>query len=643
MLVGMRSCLATLALILPGLVASAAETAGSADVLSDPKAVAEFENQVRPVLSARCLKCHGPQKQESNLRLDSRAAMMQGGDSGPAVVPGKPEASLFVKAIRHEGDIQMPPDSRLKDEQITTLTRWVADGARWPEVTGGAAIRRGEISAEDRAFWSFQPVKPGPAPEVEDRDWVRSPVDRWILAALESKGMQPAQPADRRTLIRRATFDLTGLPPTPEEIDAFLADASPDAFERVVERLLASPAYGERWGRHWLDVVRYADTAGETADYPVREAYKYRDYVIAAFNRDTPYDQFVREQLAGDILAEENPGPSYGRLVTATGFIAVSRRFGFDSENYHHLTIQDTIDTVGQAFLGLTLGCARCHDHKYDPISSRDYYALYGIFDSTRYPFAGSEQKPKTRSLASLRPRTESEALRESITRERAWLEANSKAGKPAPPGNTVETLDELDGDFELQKPAAGGSLGCLVPPWMFEGSPDVIPEAQSPFTNLTRIQGTAGVRLPAGASDHRIWQQFRPTRSAKAGGRLYINVDFRSSSPGKAGTGAYRFSAGTWARPVSGRRGLRDRGFVSGAERSFARNDPPASPRDLVQPPARPRPGAEVLLGHNRYTRRPKVVHGQVVLARMGWHARYDPARWAGADRRRPVVTRHR
>ena len=183
MLVGMRSCLATLALILPGLIARAAETAGSADVLSDPKAVAEFENQVRPVLSTRCLKCHGPQKQESNLRLDSRAAMMQGGDSGPAVVPGKPEASLLVKAIRHEGDIQMPPDSRLKDEQITTLSRWVAEGARWPEVTVGAAIRRGAISADDRTFWSFQPVKPRPAPEVEDRGWVQSPVDRWILAA----------------------------------------------------------------------------------------------------------------------------------------------------------------------------------------------------------------------------------------------------------------------------------------------------------------------------------------------------------------------------------------------------------------------------------------------------------------------------
>ena len=542
MLSGMRSFLTFLAVVLLGLTVRSGEPAREAATLSDSKSLADFENRVRPLLAARCVKCHGPQKQESNLRLDSRAAMIHGGDTGPAIVPGRPEASLFVKAIRHEGEIQMPPDSRLKDEQITSLTRWVADGAPWPDDVGAATIRRGAISPEDRAFWSFQPVRTRPAPEVEDRNWVRSPVDRWILAGLEAKGLRPVRPADRRTLIRRATFDLTGLPPTPEDVDAFLADASPDAFARVVERLLASPAYGERWGRQWLDVVRYADTAGETADYPVREAYKYRDYVISAFNQDTPYDQFVREQVAGDIIAGEDPGPSYARLVTATGFIAVSRRFGFDSENYHHLTIQDTIDTLGQAILGLTLGCARCHDHKYDPVSARDYYALYGIFDSTRYPFPGSEQKPNMRSMASLRPRAESEALRESFARELASLEAGVKANKAR---ITIETLDELDGDFELQKPSAGGSLGCLVPPWFFEGSPDVIAQAQSPFTNLTHFEGTVGVRFPNDAADHRVWQRLSPARTARAHGRLHFNIDFRNASPQAGGPGTYRFFVG--------------------------------------------------------------------------------------------------
>ena len=223
----------------------------------------------------------GPRKQESNLRLDSRAAMMQGGDSGPAIVPGRPGKSLLVKAIRHEGDIQMPPDSRLEDDQVATLTRWVAQGAAWPDELGGATIRRGAITSEDRAFWSFQPVRPRPAPEVAIAPGSARPSIAGSWRSWNPGGCIPVRPADRRTLIRRATFDLTGLPPTPEEVDAFLADASPDAFARVVDRLLASPAYGEHWGRHWLDVVRYADTAGETADYPVREAYRYRDYVIA--------------------------------------------------------------------------------------------------------------------------------------------------------------------------------------------------------------------------------------------------------------------------------------------------------------------------------------------------------------------------
>src|SRR5436309_4070170 len=208
-------------------------------------------------------------------------------------------------------------------------------------------------------------------------------------------------------------------------------------------------------------------------------------------------------------MAGEDPGPSYARYVTATGFIALSRRFGFDSENYHHLTIQDTIDTIGQAILGLTLGCARCHDHKYDPVSTRDYYALYGIFDSTRYPFPGSEQKPNLRSLASLRPRSESEALRESFAQQLARLETGLKTGKTALPRITIETLDDLDGDFELQKQSAGGSLGCLVAPWLFEGHPEVTTQAQSPFTNLTHRPGSVGVRYPNDASVRRVRHGF--------------------------------------------------------------------------------------------------------------------------------------
>ena len=214
----------------------------------DASALAAFENEVRPLLAAKCYRCHGPKKQESGLRLDRRDAALRGGESGPAVVPGKPEESLLIRAVRHEGDLEMPPDDRLEDEQVAALTRWVARGAHWPDDSKGIATRPGEVTPEDRAFWSFRPVVPPPTPAVDDRDWPRTPVDPWILAALEARGLRPAAPAGRRTLIRRATFGLTGLPPTVEEVDDFLADASPDAFARVVDRLLASPAYGETLG-----------------------------------------------------------------------------------------------------------------------------------------------------------------------------------------------------------------------------------------------------------------------------------------------------------------------------------------------------------------------------------------------------------
>ena len=378
-----------------------------------PQAAAFFENQIRPLLVGSCFKCHGPKKQQGGLRLDSRAALLQGGDSGPAIVPGAPKHSRLIQAIRHSGDLKMPPKKKLTAEQVAALTRWIEMGAPWVG-SQAATTRGGTITTEERKFWSFQSVGNPPVPAVKDVSWPLTEVDCFILARLEAKGLKPVKPTDRRTLLRRATFDVIGLPPTPEEVDAFVADRSPDAFARVVDRLLSSPHYGERWGRHWLDVVRYADTAGETADYPVPEAYLYRNYVIDSFNRDKPYDQFLREQVAGDILAQKAPRDKYAELVTATGFLAVSRRFGFDPQNYQHLTIQDTIDTLGQAVLGLSLGCARCHHHKFDPVTTTDYYALYGIFDSTRYAFPGSEEKKRPADFPSLLPAAEAEARRKA-------------------------------------------------------------------------------------------------------------------------------------------------------------------------------------------------------------------------------------
>jgi hypothetical protein len=381
---------------------------------ADSKSFAFFENEIRPLLVEHCVKCHGSKKPKSNLRLDVLAGAIKGGDSGPAIVPGKAGESLIIKAVRHEGELKMPPKEKLADREIAALVKWIERGAAWPDgvtLRGKRhALRGGAITAKERAFWSFQPIKDPPSPRIEGAG-IKNDIDRFVIAALRAANLKPAPPADRRVLIRRATFDLTGLPPTPKDIQDFLDDRSPEAFQKVVDRLLKSPAYGERWGRHWLDVVRYADTAGETGDFPTPLSYKYRNWVINALNADKPYDQFVREQIAGDILAKRSAkraakisNEQYKDMLTATGFIAISRRFGFDPENYHHLTIQDTIDTVGQAFLGLSLGCARCHDHKYDPINTADYYAWYGIFDSTRYSFPGSEQKKKPYDLFSVLP-----------------------------------------------------------------------------------------------------------------------------------------------------------------------------------------------------------------------------------------------
>ncbi len=378
----------------------------------DAAQLAQFENEIRPLLVGKCLECHGPRKAESGLRLDQLEMALAGGDSGPALVPGKPNESLLLAAVRHADGLEMPPKGKLNEHEVAALERWIDQGAAWPagvRLGGvGPALRSGPIRDEERAFWSFQPVSDPLPPQVESPGPLRNDIDRFVAEKLVAAGLSMRPPADKRVLLRRATFDLTGLPPTPEEVNAFLADKAPDAFARVVEKLLASPAYGERWGRHWLDVVRYADTAGETADYPTPLAYKYRNWVIEAFNDDLPYDEFIRQQIAGDLLAadlaanspaSENRAEKIRRAITATGFIAISRRFGFDVENYHYLTIQDTIDTVGQSMLGLSLGCARCHDHKYDPVLATDYYAWYGIFKSTRYSFPGSEEKKRPYDL----------------------------------------------------------------------------------------------------------------------------------------------------------------------------------------------------------------------------------------------------
>ncbi len=340
-----------------------------------------FENRIRPVLARHCYPCHSSRAATvfGGLRLDSRNALLQGGRSGEAVVPGNPDASRIIQAIRYDGPVSMPPAGKLRNREVAALTEWVGQGAYWPEIPDPPA------ADEPTGHWAWQPLVDGPVPEVGDTDWPLGTVDRFVLARLEASGLVPVGPADRYTLLRRLALDLTGLPPTPAQIDRFVDDGSPAALESAVDRMLASPAFGERWGRHWLDLAGYADTLGLGRRIPGRHAWRYRDYVIDAFNSDKPYDRFVREQVAGDVL-ESRDDRQLREQIVATGFLAIGPWALVDQDKAQlQMDIVDNqLDTLGRAFLGLTVGCARCHDHKFDPIPQREYYALAGIFRSTR-------------------------------------------------------------------------------------------------------------------------------------------------------------------------------------------------------------------------------------------------------------------
>jgi len=378
--------LAPLALL---LFAGVASSQPSAPVASDPAKVEYFEKKVRPILIDRCYHCHSADtKPAGGLRVDDYNGLLTGGNKGLALVPGQPEKSLLITRVTQKNDKgRMPLEGKqLTGEEVAILRQWIKDGAAWPEVRVPASLgkHKPEYAKLKKEHWAFQPLTKPAIPAVKDATWAKDDVDRFILAALEAKGLKPVGDADKVTLIRRVTFDLTGLPPTPSEIDAFLKDNSSKAFEKVVDRLLASQAFGERWGRHWLDVARYGESTGPSRNIPYPHAWKYRDYVIDAVNADVPFDRFVREQIAGDLLPADS-NAERDRLLTATGFLAlgvkdVNQRFKvrFIMDN-----VDEQIDVVSRSVLGLTVSCARCHDHKFDPIPTTDYYALAGIFTST--------------------------------------------------------------------------------------------------------------------------------------------------------------------------------------------------------------------------------------------------------------------
>jgi hypothetical protein len=370
----------------------------------------DFERDVLPIFQQHCSDCHGAHESNGGLRLDARATLLAEADSGrAAVVPGDPIQSELIQRLRStvEGE-RMPPDQPpLADAVVAVLERWIAEGAKWSEVMAAEGQQGSQEVGQEH--WAFRPLSDPQPPAVNDATWPYNPIDHFLQSRRESLGLPAMALAEPRGLIRRASYALTGLPPTMKEVDRFLSAASSMglkvAFAELVDELLSRNSYGERWGRHWMDWVRYADTAGDNSDFPVPQAYLYRNYIIQAFNDDMPYDRFLIEQIAGDLLDAETMEDQNRQLI-ATGYLAMARRFGSLVEGYPwHLTIEDTIDNLGRTTMGLTLACARCHDHKFDPISTREYYGLYGFFSSTRYPFPGIELFQTQNDFVPLVPR----------------------------------------------------------------------------------------------------------------------------------------------------------------------------------------------------------------------------------------------
>jgi cytochrome c553 len=521
----------------------------------EPSTAEFFEKDIRPVLVEICQSCHGAEKSKGGLKLVDRAAILRGGDSGAAIVPGKPDESLVIRAVRYLDEPKMPPKKKLTDTQVAKLERWVAMGAPWPaEHKAQRAVTAGALRLTDaqRRWWAFQPVRDEPPPFARDGSGRGNAVDCFISAELDKHGILAASPADRRTLIRRATFDLTGLPPTPEEVQAFLDDNSAGAFGHVVDRLLASPAYGQRWARHWLDVVRYADyydadPKTRTASCELTEAWRYRDWVVDSFNRDFPFDRFIEHQIAGDLLPSPDGGSIYPAGLIATTFLSngVWDRGDADKEKIVSDMADDQIDTVGKAFMGLTLGCARCHDHKFDPVSQQDYYALAGIFYSSHIlQDLGAKGAEYTMNRVPLVPSSIVVRRQEQLQKIQQLNEKLAKLDGKSPPASAnqperaklIEERDKLQRSLPPEPPLAmavqeGGTPGGLFPkiqdvplhirgsyarlgpviprrlPAFFAGSESPVITKGSGRSELARWVASKGNALSARVIVNRVWQ----------------------------------------------------------------------------------------------------------------------------------------
>lgn len=535
---------------LSSLAPLAAALAGPQPATPPSDAVRHFESKIRPLLLSRCVECHGPSQQAGKLRLDSAAGLRGGGSRGAAVLPHDPAGSLLLQAVRHEKGLAMPPGGRLRQSEIADLEAWIQAGAPWPEQAQPRA------AASPAEHWSFRPVRRPAIPKTRAASWARNPIDHFILARLEASGLTPAPEADRRTLIRRATFDLTGLPPTPEEIEAFLQDRSDDAWEKVIDRLLLSPEYGEKWGRHWLDVARYADTNGLDENVFYANAWRYRDYVTRSIRHDVPWDRFIREQLAGDLMPRTGPATARHDRLIATGFLLVGPKMisEVDTMKMELDTIDEQIDTTGRAFLGLTLGCARCHDHKFDPITAADYYSLAGIFRSTR--FMANDKKPRMwheHSLAGetdLKRQREHEAALAALKKKieekeksakQLWLSlhpdqklpANWSAQLPSSAAAELAALREEQKKLEASAPEMPAAMGVAdlekpVDMHVLVRGDYLQPAALTPRRLPQRFSSRPAGQLPAESSGRLALAEWIASPQNSLTGRVLVNRFWR-------------------------------------------------------------------------------------------------------------------
>jgi mono/diheme cytochrome c family protein len=526
-------------LALASIIAGSLSSSAFAAEPASPEAIEFFERNVRPVLAENCYVCHGPQLQQKGLRMDSREAILQGGSRGPALVPGDPVASLLLKVVRHQG-IKMPPAGKLADNEIASLEKWISTGAAWP-LDSEKPLAAGDPDYYERlrkTHWSFQPVRNPPIPEVRNAAWSSHPIDRFLLAKLEQAGLSPAAPADRHTLVRRLSFILTGLPPTPAEVEQFVADESPRAYERLVGRLLGSPQYGEHWARHWMDVMRFAETLGNDWNYEVNGAWHYRDYLIRAFNSDVPYDQLVREHIAGDLLDKPRINTTDGINESLAGltFYRLGEQGHDDCLLFREVrtdVVDNQIDTLGKAFQGLTVACARCHDHKLDPIPTKDYYALYSVLSSsrlvTRTLDTSAVDSALKQQLRDLKPQIKDELaaqwLRQSGAVQQRLLDAfKTWKAQPRPEPEDLKKLaaeseeTEAESEKTAEKKAAEEEAKKTKEPeepkLLFEQDKVAMDDPLFPWLELDRRGGGA-------ASFQEIW--------AKLGARYRFEADARA------------------------------------------------------------------------------------------------------------------